>query len=80
VDLAIDACRLAKVRLLIVGDGPARAALERRAAGSRSEFLGSLSDADLRAVMSRARAVILAGEEDYGLVPLEANASGRRRR
>ena len=77
VDLAIDACRLANARLLVVGDGPARAALERRATGSRTEFLGSLSDADLRGVMGRARAVILSGEEDYGLVPLEANASGR---
>jgi glycosyltransferase involved in cell wall biosynthesis len=77
VDLAIDACRLANVRLLIVGDGPARAALERRAGGSRTEFLGSLSDVDLCGIMGRARAVILAGEEDYGLVPLEANASGR---
>ena len=77
VDLAIDACRLANVRLLVIGDGPARRALERRAAGSRTEFLGSLSDADVRLVMGRARAVILAGEEDYGLVPLEANASGR---
>ncbi len=77
VDLAIDACRLAKVRLLVVGEGPARPALEKRAAGSRTEFLGSLGDEDLRAVMGRARAVIVAGEEDYGLVPLEANASGR---
>ncbi len=77
VDLAIDACRLANLRLLVVGDGPARAALERRASGTRTEFLGSLSDTDVRLVMGRARAVILAGEEDYGLVPLEANASGR---
>lgn len=77
VDIAIDASRLANVRLVIVGDGPARAALERRAAGSRAEFAGSLSDAELRGVMGRARAVILPGEEDYGLVPLEANASGR---
>ena len=77
VDLAIDACRLAKVRLLVVGDGPARAALEQRARGSRTEFLGSLGDEDLRRVMGRARGVILPGEEDYGLVPLEANAAGR---
>jgi len=77
VDLAIDACRLAGVRLLIAGEGPARAALERRAVGSRTSFLGYVDDATLRALVGDARAVILPGEEDYGLVPLEANASGR---
>ncbi len=77
VDLAIAAAALAHVRLLVVGAGPARAALERAAAGTRTEFLGALSDEELRAVMGRARAIVLPGEEDYGLVPLEANASGR---
>jgi len=77
VDLAIDACRLAGARLAVVGEGPARAALERRAAGSRTEFLGALCDDALRSLMARARAVILPGEEDFGLVPLEAAASGR---
>jgi glycosyltransferase involved in cell wall biosynthesis len=77
VDLAIEACRLAGARLLIAGAGPAERALKAAAAGSRTEFLGSVSDAELRRVMGDARAVILPGEEDYGLVPLEANASGR---
>lgn len=77
VDLAIDACRLAGVKLLVVGAGPAEKALKARAAGSRTEFLGSISDAQLRRVMGEARAAILPGEEDYGLVPLEANAAGR---
>ena len=77
VDVAIEACRLAGVRLVVVGDGPARRALERTAVGSRTEFLGAVDDAALRAIVGRARAVILPGEEDYGLVPLEANAAGR---
>jgi glycosyltransferase involved in cell wall biosynthesis len=77
VDLAIDAARLAGRRLLIVGSGPAERALKAQAVGSRTEFLGSVSDADLRGIMGDASAVILPGEEDYGLVPLEANASGR---
>jgi glycosyltransferase involved in cell wall biosynthesis len=77
VDLAIEAARLAGRRLLIVGSGPAERALKVQAAGSRTEFLGAVSDAELRRVMGDARAVILPGEEDYGLVPLEANASGR---
>jgi len=77
VDLAIAACKLAGVRLVIVGDGPARRALQTAAKGSRTQFLGTLSDTELRRVMGSARAVILPGEEDYGLVPLEANAAGR---
>jgi glycosyltransferase involved in cell wall biosynthesis len=77
IDLAIEGCRLAGMRLLIAGTGPARAELERAAVGSRSEFLGYVPDAELRALMGRARVVILPGEEDYGLVPLEAAASGR---
>ncbi|GAC1306080.1 MAG: glycosyltransferase [Vulcanimicrobiaceae bacterium] len=77
VDLAIAAAALADVRLVVVGAGPARASLEAAAVGTRTEFLGPVSDAELRTVMGRARAIVLPGEEDYGLVPLEANASGR---
>ncbi len=77
VDLAIEACRLAGVRLLVAGAGPAESSLKGLAAGTRTEFLGAVSDAELRRIMGDARAVILPGEEDYGLVPLEANASGR---
>jgi glycosyltransferase involved in cell wall biosynthesis len=77
IELAIAACALAHVPLKIVGAGPAERALKAAAAGTGTEFLGAISDAELRDVMGRARAVILPGEEDYGLVPLEANASGR---
>ncbi len=77
IDLAIDGCRRAGMRLLIVGTGPAREELERSALGSRTEFLGHLGDDELRALIGRARVVLLPGEEDYGLVPLEAAASGR---
>jgi glycosyltransferase involved in cell wall biosynthesis len=77
LDLAIAACALAGVPLKIVGDGPAEGALRAAAAGTRTEFLGSVSDERLRALLGAARAVIVPGEEDFGLVPLEANASGR---
>ncbi|GAC1444538.1 MAG: glycosyltransferase family 4 protein [Vulcanimicrobiaceae bacterium] len=77
VDLAIAACARANVPLAIVGTGPAEAALKSAACGTRTEFCGALSDAALRERMAHARVVILPGEEDYGLVPLEANASGR---
>ncbi|MQA29803.1 MAG: glycosyltransferase [Luteitalea sp.] len=76
VDVAIDACALAGVPLTIVGDGPERAALERRA-GGRAEFLGRLADDQVREHYRRAGVVLLPGEEDFGIVPLEAQACGR---
>ena len=77
IDLAIEACALAGTRLVVAGDGPARRSLERAAAGTRTEFAGPISDSEVSGLMGRARAVLFPGEEDYGLVPLEANASGR---
>ena len=76
VDLAIGACRLAGVRLKIAGDGPERAELERQA-GSHVEFLGYRADEDIRDLYRRAAVVLLPGEEDFGIVPLEAQACGR---
>jgi glycosyltransferase involved in cell wall biosynthesis len=75
VDIAIDACGLAGVPLKIVGDGPDRAALERLSKG-RAEFLGRLSDDEIREHYRRAAVVLLPGEEDFGIVPLEAQACG----
>ena len=76
VDLAIEACRLAGARLRIAGDGPERAHLERLADGA-VEFLGPLPDEAIRDEYRRALAVILPGEEDFGIVPVEAQACGR---
>jgi glycosyltransferase involved in cell wall biosynthesis len=75
VDLAIDACRAAGVALRIVGDGPELARL-RRLAGASVEFLGRLSDEEIRSEYRRAGAVLLPGVEDFGIVPLEAQACG----
>jgi glycosyltransferase involved in cell wall biosynthesis len=76
IELAIEASRRARVPLTIVGDGPERAALERVAAGSAA-FLGRRSDQDVRELYRRAAVVLLPGEEDFGIVPLEAQACGR---
>ena len=46
-------------------------------AGANIEFLGRLSDEELSGIYSRCCALIVTGEEDFGLTPLEANASGR---
>jgi glycosyltransferase involved in cell wall biosynthesis len=76
IAVAIDACARANVPLKIAGDGPERATLERHASG-RAEFLGRLSDDEIRMLYRRAAVVLLPGEEDFGIVPLEAQACGR---
>jgi glycosyltransferase involved in cell wall biosynthesis len=75
VDLAIDACNRLGRSLVIIGDGEQRAALEKQA-GPTIRFLGRTSQEDLRDNYSRCRAVLFPGEEDFGIVPLEAAASG----
>jgi len=76
IDIAIDACRQARMPLKIVGTGPDRGRLERRAP-STVEFLGWLSDGQLRQLYRRARCLLMTGEEDFGIAPLEAQACGR---
>ena len=46
-------------------------------AGPSVQFLGRLPDAEVKQQLSRCRAFIFPGEEDFGLTPLEAMASGR---
>ena len=60
----------------VVGTGPHEAALRALAAGTATTFHGYLDDAAVNALVGDARAVILPGEEDFGLVPLEAAAAG----
>ncbi|HTV01877.1 MAG TPA: glycosyltransferase [Luteitalea sp.] len=75
VDVAVAACRQAGVPLRIIGQGPEARALE-RLGGSGVEFLGALPDDEVRAAYRRASVVLLPGEEDFGLVPVEAQACG----
>jgi glycosyltransferase involved in cell wall biosynthesis len=77
IELAIDAAKLAGVRLLVAGTGPAEAGLRERARGTPAELLGYVPDTRLDELLGNARAAIVPGEEDFGLVPLEAAATGR---
>ena len=76
IDVAIEASRLSSMPLRIVGDGPERGALMGLAArtGTNVQFLGSLPDHEVRDEYRRAAAVLLPGEEDFGIVPVEAQA------
>lgn len=76
IDIAIDACRRVGARLRIIGDGPDRERLE-RGATSDVEFVGRATDEEIRDEYRRACAVLLPGEEDFGLVPVESQACGR---
>jgi len=76
IDIAIAACERLGMPLRVVGDGPEREGLERQA-GPGATFLGRLSDDTVRDEYRRATAVMLPGEEDFGIVPLEAQACGR---
>jgi glycosyltransferase involved in cell wall biosynthesis len=76
VDLAINAARLAKMPLTIVGDGPDRDSLQ-ALAGEGITFRGWCSNEEIRELYRSSIATILPGEEDFGIVPLEAQACGR---
>ena len=77
VDLAIAAAQLAGVKLLVAGTGPAEGDLRARARGTTTTMLGYVDDARMNALLGDARAAIVPGEEDFGLLPLEAAAAGR---
>lgn len=86
VDLAIEAARLAGRRLVIAGSGEREAALRELATNGGTDASGATSGATLlgwvdaprlRALYRGCRALIFPGEEDFGIVPLEAMACGK---
>ena len=76
VDLAMMAAKQAGVRLKVVGSGPERARLA-AFEGDGVELLGRQTDEEIRALYQSCTAAILPGEEDFGIVPVEAQACGR---
>jgi glycosyltransferase involved in cell wall biosynthesis len=77
IDIAIRAAQLAGVPLYVAGTGPAQAELRELAKGTTTTMLGYVDDKTVNELLGTARAAILPGEEDFGLVPLEAAACGR---
>jgi glycosyltransferase involved in cell wall biosynthesis len=75
IDVAIAACRAAGGPLNIVGSGPELARLQ-RLAGPDVQFLGWRSNEEIRELYQQAAAVLLPGVEDFGMVPVEAQACG----
>jgi glycosyltransferase involved in cell wall biosynthesis len=75
LDIIVEAFNWLGWRLLISGSGPEKERLKSKALGN-IEFLGHVTDTQRTQLFSKANSVIVAALEDYGLVPVEANASG----
>lgn len=75
VDLAVRAASAAGLALDVVGTGPALESL-RALAGPTVQFHGRLPDEQVTALIQSASAVLAPGHEDFGIVPVEANAAG----
>jgi len=76
VGIAIEAFNKSGKRLVIIGTGNSEAGL-RRAASNNIEFLGWLSNEDIADYYARCKALIFPGEEDFGIVPVEAQCCGK---
>ncbi len=76
IDLAVRALTRLRRRLVVIGGGRDRERLE-RLAGPTIEFVGRLPRAEVVRLLSGCRAMLWPGEEDFGLAPVEAMASGR---
>ena len=74
-ELAVAAATRAGVKLVVAGDGRARRAVE-AAAGPTVEILGRVDDDQMRDLYRGCRALLFPGEEDFGIMPVEAQACG----
>ncbi len=75
IDLAVEACNRLRRRLVVIGSGPERQRLA-RLAGPTVTLAGWCADQQVRAYLRRARALVFPGNEDFGIVPAEAQACG----
>ena len=75
IDLAIDACNRLGRQLIVAGEGPLAGTLKKRA-GHTVKFVDKVSDEELFRLYANARAFIFPGEEDFGIMPVEAQSCG----
>jgi glycosyltransferase involved in cell wall biosynthesis len=74
-DLAIQVCTARNYPLVVAGSGPDEARL-RAMAGPSVRFVGYVNDRQYRELLAEAIALLFPGEEDFGIVPVEAQAAG----
>ena len=76
-DLAVEACARMGRKLVVVGNGKLRKCLQKQVADNPNiKFLGHISDDELRATYANAKALLFPGIEDFGIVPVETQATG----
>jgi len=75
IDLIIEACNRLNRQLIVIGEGPERQNLQ-RLAGPSVKLIGWQTNTAIRHYMRRARALLFAAHEDFGIVPVEAQACG----
>ena len=76
LDLVIEAFNSLERRLVVIGSGPLASQYQELRKNDQISFWGGVSDEELRKAYSGARALIFPTEEDFGIVPLEAQACG----
>ena len=76
IDIAIEAFNISGKRLVIIGTGSSQSGLK-KIAGNNIEFLGWVDDVKLADYYAKCRALIFPGEEDFGIVLVEAQACGK---
>jgi len=76
IELPVRAFSRTGRRLVVLGEGPYQEALQ-ALAGTTVEFRGRASDADIHTYFSNCRGLIIPGEEDFGITPVEAMAAGK---
>ena len=80
LDLAIQACGRTGRKLIVIGSGGQEKELRHLAAsfkGADIRFTGRIADAEVKSYLQRCHALIFCAQEDFGIIPVEAQACGR---
>ncbi|MDR0312069.1 MAG: glycosyltransferase [Treponema sp.] len=75
-DLAIEACIASRRKLVVAGSGVKKNKVRKYKKNGLITFKGRVSDEEIRDLYGRARALIFPGIEDFGIIPVEAQAAG----
>lgn len=76
IDLVIEAFNHLDRQLIVIGSGPLEAQYQKLRKNKQISFWGGVNDEELRKAYAGAKALIFPAEEDFGIVPLEAQACG----
>jgi glycosyltransferase involved in cell wall biosynthesis len=75
-DIAIEACVRSGRKLVLAGSGADKKLMRKYKKSGLIRFAGRVSDEEAASLLSRARALLFPGIEDFGIIPVEANAAG----